>query len=107
LAGLLGLIGEGTVSSSAAKEVLDGVLGGEGSPAEVAQSRDLIQITDTSALESAVDDVLAHNPKAVADYSSGEQKIVGFLVGQVMAATQGKADPRAVNELIRSRLDGS
>ena len=54
-----------------------------------------------------VDDVLAHNPKAVADYSSGEHKIVGFLVGQVMAATQGKADPRAVNELIRSRLDGS
>lgn len=107
LAGLLRLIGEGTVSSSAAKEVLDGVLGGEGSPAEVARSRDLIQITDTSALESAVDDVLAHNPKAVADYSSGEHKIVGFLVGQVMAATQGKADPRAVNELIRSRLDGS
>ena len=66
----------------------------------------LIQITDSSALESAVDDVIADNPKAVADYNSGENKIVGFLVGQVMAATQGKADPRAVNDLIRARLDG-
>jgi aspartyl-tRNA(Asn)/glutamyl-tRNA(Gln) amidotransferase subunit B len=106
LAGLIRLVDDGTLSSSAAKTVLEGVLDGEGTPREVAESRDLIQITDTGALEAAVDEVLATNPEAVEDYRSGEQKIVGFLVGQVMRATGGKADPKAVNQLLRDRLDG-
>jgi aspartyl-tRNA(Asn)/glutamyl-tRNA(Gln) amidotransferase subunit B len=106
LAELVGLIGEGVISSSAAKEVLDGVLSGEGSPREIAEARDLIQITDTSALESAVREVLAANPVVVEEYRSGERKVVGFLVGQVMKATQGKADPKAVNHMLRAELDG-
>ena len=106
LASILELVDEGTVSTSAAKDVLEGVLAGEGSPRQVAEARDLIQITDTSELESAVDEVLGQNPKAVSDYRSGEHKIVGFLVGQVMKLTRGKADPRAVNEMIRHKLDG-
>jgi aspartyl-tRNA(Asn)/glutamyl-tRNA(Gln) amidotransferase subunit B len=98
------MIEEGTVSSSAAKDVLDGVLAGEGSPREVAAGRDLVQISDVSALESAVEEALAANPDAVASFRSGETKVVGFLVGQVMRATEGRADPKLVSEMITSRL---
>ena len=94
------------MSSSAAKDVLEGVLEGEGDPLAVASARDLIQISDTSALEAAVDEVLAGNPDAVTSYREGEGKVVGFLVGQVMKTTQGKADPKLVNEILRSRLSG-
>ena len=104
LTALLNLVAEGTISNSAAKDVLDGVLRGEGSPEQVAESRDLLQMTDTGAIESAVDAVLAENPDAVERYAGGEQKIVGFLVGQVMRATQGKADPKTVNALLREKL---
>jgi aspartyl-tRNA(Asn)/glutamyl-tRNA(Gln) amidotransferase subunit B len=91
------------VSSSAAKDVLDGVLSGEGDPGAVARSRDLLQISDTAAIEEAVDTVLADNPDALESLRSGETKVLGFLVGQVMKATQGKADPRLVNQVIRAR----
>ena len=104
LAVLVGMVGDGTVSSSAAKEVLEGVLGGEGSPRDVAEGRDLVQITDASALERTVVDVLAANPDAVESFETGEHKVVGFLVGQVMSATGGKADPKMVNALIIQRL---
>ncbi len=105
LSELVALIDDGVVSSSAAKEVLDGVLSGEGSPRQVAEARDLVQITDTSALETVVRDVLASHPNVVDDYRSGEHKVVGFLVGQVMKATQGKADPKAVNQMLRDELE--
>jgi aspartyl-tRNA(Asn)/glutamyl-tRNA(Gln) amidotransferase subunit B len=104
LAALVGMVTDGVVSASAAKDVLDGVLRGEGGPATVAEARDLLQMTDTSALEAAVDGVLAENSDAVERYRNGEQKVVGFLVGQVMRATQGKADPRAVNDLLSQKL---
>ena len=104
LAELVTIIDEGLVSSSAAKEVLEGVLLGEGAPRQVATDRDLVQISDASTLEGAVDDVLSSNPEAVASYRSGEQKVVGFLVGQVMRETQGKADPKLVDQLLREKL---
>jgi aspartyl-tRNA(Asn)/glutamyl-tRNA(Gln) amidotransferase subunit B len=106
LSELVALVDEGTVSASAAKEVLEGVLGGEGDPGQVAEARDLIQISDSSALEAAVDEALAANPDAVANYQAGEAKVVGFLVGQVMRVTQGKADPKLVNEILVKRLSG-
>ncbi|MEA1903923.1 MAG: Asp-tRNA(Asn)/Glu-tRNA(Gln) amidotransferase subunit GatB [Actinomycetota bacterium] len=106
LAELAAIVEEGVVSSSAAKEVLEGVLAGEGSPRSVAEARDLVQISDTSALEEIVASVLADNQEAVSNYRAGEQKVVGFLVGQVMRASQGKADPKIVNQLLRSKLDG-
>ena len=106
LAELVGLIGDGVISSSAAKVVLDGVLSGEGSPRHVAEARDLVQITDTSALEVVVREVMVAHPAVVEDYRSGEKKVIGFLVGQVMKATQGKADPRAINEMLRDELEG-
>ncbi len=104
VAEMIGMIGANELSTSAAKEVLDGILRGEGTARAVAESRDLIQMTDTGAIESAVDSVLADNPDAVERYRAGEQKVVGFLVGQVMRATQGKADPKAVNGLLREKL---
>lgn len=106
LAELGSILEEGVVSSSAAKEVLEGVLSGEGSPRMVAEARDLVQISDTSAIDEIVIDVLDQNAEAVENYRAGEQKVVGFLVGQVMRASQGKADPKIVNQLLRAKLDG-
>ena len=103
---MVAIVEDGTVSSSAAKEVLEGVLSGEGDPRSVAEGRDLTQISDTSELEVAVESVLAENPDAIDSYRSGETKVVGFLVGQVMRATQGKADPKLVNELLTDKLSG-
>ena len=104
LAELIAMVDDGSISSTAAKEVLDGVLAGEGKPRVVAERRDLLQMSDRSALDAAVVEVLDANPHAVEEYQGGEEKVVGFLVGQVMKATQGKADPRLVNEIIRDRL---
>ncbi len=104
LAELVTMIESGDLSSSAAKDVLDGVLRGEGRPREVAASRDLLQVSDEGAIESAVDDVLSANPDAVERYRAGETKVTGFLVGQVMRATGGKADPKVVNRLLGEKL---
>ena len=104
LAELVAMVAEGMVSASAAKDVLDGVMRGEGGPRQVALDRDLTQLTDSSAIEEAVDAVLAENQDAIERYRAGETKVVGFLVGQVMRATQGKADPRTVNQFLASKL---
>jgi aspartyl-tRNA(Asn)/glutamyl-tRNA(Gln) amidotransferase subunit B len=104
LAELVEMISDGLVSASAAKDVVDGVMRGEGGARQVAEMRDLIQISDSGAIGSTVDDVLAANPDAVEKYRGGEQKLLGFLVGQVMRATQGKADPKVVNRLLQEKL---
>lgn len=104
LAELIGMVEAGDVSASAAKDVLAGVMAGEGKPRQVAEARDLIQISDTGAIEAIVDQVLAENADAVERYRAGEHKVVGFLVGQVMRASAGKADPKLANELLRTRL---
>ena len=84
--------------------MLEGVLAGEGDPAEVAEARNLGQVSDRGALAEAVAAVVAANPDAVDRFRSGEAKVVGFLVGQVMRETGGRADPKMVNELIREAL---
>jgi aspartyl-tRNA(Asn)/glutamyl-tRNA(Gln) amidotransferase subunit B len=99
---LVTMVASGDLSTSAARDVLAGVLEGEGSPGEVAESRDLLQISDTSLVEAVVAEVLAENDEAVERMRGGDLKPVGFLVGQVMKATGGKADPRLVSELIRA-----
>ncbi len=104
IAALTRLVSEGRVSASAAREVLEGVMDGEGSPSEVATRRNLLQLSDRAALEEVVKEVMAANPEAVERYRSGEGKVRGFLVGQVMRATSGRADPRAVNEILSARL---
>ena len=92
------------MSATAAKEVLEGVLGGEGEPRAVAEARDLIQVSDRGELAGVVAGVIEANPDAVARFVGGEERVVGFLVGQVMRQTGGKADPRLVNELIREAM---
>ncbi|NNF63847.1 MAG: Asp-tRNA(Asn)/Glu-tRNA(Gln) amidotransferase subunit GatB [Acidimicrobiia bacterium] len=98
------MVSAGSLSATAAKDVLGGVMDGEGSPEQVAQSRDLLQISDTGALTTEVNTVLADNEDAVDKMRSGDMKPLGFLVGQVMKATGGKADPRMVSELIRNSV---
>ncbi len=100
------MVADGTVSASAAKDVLRGVLAGEGKPSSVAEARDLIQISDTSVLEGEVDAVLAAHPDEIARIREGDMKPVGYLVGQVMRATGGKADPKVVSQLVRTRAAG-
>jgi aspartyl-tRNA(Asn)/glutamyl-tRNA(Gln) amidotransferase subunit B len=95
-----------SVSATAAKDVLDGVMAGEGSPREVAEARDLLQISDRGVMEEAVDAVMADHEDAVEKIRGGDMKPIGFLVGQVMRATGGKADPGLVQSLIRERSAG-
>jgi aspartyl-tRNA(Asn)/glutamyl-tRNA(Gln) amidotransferase subunit B len=104
LAELVGMIEDGDLSATAAKEVLNGVLAGEGSARQVATARDLIQISDESAIGAEVDAVIDAHSDEVERIRGGEDRLVGFLVGQVMKATGGKADPRLVDRLIRERV---
>jgi len=103
LAELAAMTAAGDLSATAAKEVLGGVLAGEGSPRGVAEERDLLQISDEGAIEIEVMAVLDQHPDAIAKIAGGDPKPIGFLVGQVMRATGGKADPRLVQELIRRK----
>jgi aspartyl-tRNA(Asn)/glutamyl-tRNA(Gln) amidotransferase subunit B len=104
LARLLDLNVDGTVSGKAAKEVFLAMADGEGDAETVIAKRGLKQISDSGALESAVDNVIAAQPKLVDDYRSGKEKAFNALVGQVMKATQGKANPAQVNEILKRRL---
>jgi aspartyl-tRNA(Asn)/glutamyl-tRNA(Gln) amidotransferase subunit B len=70
----------------------------------IIDARGLRQITDTSAIVAMIDDIIAKNPQQAADYRSGKEKLFGFFVGQVMKASQGKANPDQVNALLRERL---
>jgi aspartyl-tRNA(Asn)/glutamyl-tRNA(Gln) amidotransferase subunit B len=106
LAGLAAMTSAGDLSATAAKEVLTGVLGGEGDPRDVAEARDLLQISDVSAIEAEVAAVLDQHPDALEKLQGGDPKPIGFLVGQVMRATGGKADPRMVQDLIRQKTQG-
>jgi aspartyl-tRNA(Asn)/glutamyl-tRNA(Gln) amidotransferase subunit B len=104
LAVLVKMVREGTLSSSAAKEVLAGVMAGEGSPPAVAEARDLMQVSDEGLIGAAIDQVLAANVEAIDRFRGGEEKVLGFLVGQVMRATGGRAEPKLVNALLRRRI---
>ncbi len=104
LAGLLKLIEKGTISGKIAKTVFE-KMAADGKPAgQIVEEEGLVQVTDTGAIEKAVNEVLAANPKQVADYRAGKTKILGFFVGQVMKITRGRANPRMVNEILRERL---
>jgi len=105
LAELLSMIG-GEVSATAAKEVLAGVMEGEGSPRQVAEQRDLLQISDAGAIAAAVAGAFAAHPDELERLRGGDARLIGFFVGQVMRATGGKADPRLVGDLIREAAAG-
>jgi len=106
LAGLLARIADSTISGKIAKEVFE-AMWSEGRDADaIIEARGLKQITDTSAIEQAIDAVMAGNPQQLAEYRSGKDKLFGFFVGQVMKATQGKANPAQLNELLKRKLGG-
>ena len=104
LAALLRRIADGTISGKIAKDVFDAMWAGEGEPDAIIDRKGLRQISDEGAIEKLVDDVLAGNPAIVAEYRAGKDKLLGFFVGQVMKATQGKANPGLVNELLKKKL---
>jgi aspartyl-tRNA(Asn)/glutamyl-tRNA(Gln) amidotransferase subunit B len=97
-------VAQGAISSVAAKEVREAVLAGEESVDEAIKKRDLEQMNDEGALEKLVDDVLAASPKQVEDFRSGKEKAFNSLIGQVMKATRGKANPAQLNEILRRKL---
>ena len=106
LAGLLKRITDGTISGKIAKEVFE-VMWAESAEADaVIESRGLKQITDSGAIERAIEQVMAANPSQLADYRAGKDKLFGFFVGQVMKATGGKANPAQLNELLKRKLPG-
>jgi aspartyl-tRNA(Asn)/glutamyl-tRNA(Gln) amidotransferase subunit B len=106
LAELIGMVEDGSLSSTMAKQVLVGVLesSGEQGPREIASARGLEQIGDDDALGAVIDQVVADNRDAVVAVREGNEKAIGALVGQVMRATQGRADPKRTNELLREAI---
>jgi aspartyl-tRNA(Asn)/glutamyl-tRNA(Gln) amidotransferase subunit B len=104
LAGLIRRIADDTISGKIAKQVLEAMWSEGGSADEVIEKRGLKQITDMGAIEAIIDEILAANPDQLAQYRAGKEKLFGFFIGQVMKATQGKANPAQVNELLRTKL---
>ncbi|MFQ6021375.1 MAG: Asp-tRNA(Asn)/Glu-tRNA(Gln) amidotransferase subunit GatB [Acidiferrobacterales bacterium] len=106
LAGLTDRIADNTISGKIAKEVFDTMWKGEGDADAIIEKRGLKQITDAGLIEKAVEEVLTANPKQVEQYRSGQEKVFGYFVGQVMKATRGKANPKQVNEVLKKKLSG-
>jgi aspartyl-tRNA(Asn)/glutamyl-tRNA(Gln) amidotransferase subunit B len=106
LGALIDLIRDNTISGRIAKDVFAAMLESGKSPMAIVEEKGLRQVTDTGAIEAAVDAVLAKEAAKIAEYRSGKDKLFGFFVGQVMKATQGKANPGLVNELLKKKLAG-
>ena len=103
LGGIIDLISKGEISGKIAKDVFEIVYSEGGEPAQIVESRGLKQVTDTGAIEAAVDQVIADNPAQV-EKAKANPKLAGWFVGQVMKATGGKANPKVVNELVATKL---
>ncbi|QNT70001.1 Asp-tRNA(Asn)/Glu-tRNA(Gln) amidotransferase subunit GatB [Defluviicoccus vanus] len=101
---LLDLMHDGTISGRLAKKVFEIMAETGDDPAHIVEARGLRQISDTGAIDAAVATVVAANPKQVEQFRGGNEKVLGWLVGQVMKATQGKANPQTVNEILRRAL---
>jgi len=104
LAGLLMRIHDQTISGKIAKQVFEAMWGGDGTADTVIEAKGLKQITDSSAIEAAVDKVIAANPGQVAEYKAGKDKLIGFFVGRVMQETKGQANPGQVNKILKDKL---
>ncbi|MBT4888100.1 MAG: Asp-tRNA(Asn)/Glu-tRNA(Gln) amidotransferase subunit GatB [Rhodospirillales bacterium] len=101
---LLDLIADDTISGKIAKDVFEKMIASGDDPAVIVEKEGLKQITDTGAIEAAVDDVIANSPEQVAQFQGGNEKIAGWFVGQIMKATQGKANPGMVNKMLKEKL---
>ena len=101
---MIGLIMKDTISGKIAKKVFKEMWTNEDEPEKIVKDKGLVQITDTGAIKAAVDAAIAANPKAVEEYKGGKKKAIGALVGQVMKATRGKANPQMVNKMLAEKL---
>lgn len=101
---LIKRIGDDTISGKIAKDVFKAMWDGEGNADEIIEAKGLKQVSDTDAIEKVIDEIIVNNAAQVAQFKSGNEKILGFFVGQVMKATQGKANPKIINEILRSKL---
>ena len=106
LGGLIDLIADGTISGRLAKEVFAEMVASGADPATIVEAKGLRQVTDSEAIEAVIDAVLAAQTDKVAEYRAGRDKLFGFFVGQIMRATQGKANPALVNDLLKKKLAG-
>jgi len=101
---LIRLIDNGTISGTIAKKVFEHIWKNGGEPATVVQQQGLAQVSDTTAIDAVIDQVLAAAPEQVAEYRNGKEKVFGFFVGQVMKAMKGKGNPALVNDLLKRKL---
>jgi len=99
------LMQEGVISVRIAKELLKEMFATQKSPKQIVEERGLVQITDEAELRRIIEEIVAANPKAVQEFLSGNEKVLGFFVGQVMRATKGKANPQLTNKLVREVLE--
>ncbi|MDH4274683.1 MAG: Asp-tRNA(Asn)/Glu-tRNA(Gln) amidotransferase GatCAB subunit B, partial [Gammaproteobacteria bacterium] len=106
LGGLVLRIVDDTISGKIAKTVFEAMWAGQGDADTVIEKQGLRQVTDSGAIEQAIDAIIAANPDQLAQYRSGKDKLFGFFVGQVMKATQGKANPAQLNDLLKKKLQG-
>jgi aspartyl-tRNA(Asn)/glutamyl-tRNA(Gln) amidotransferase subunit B len=106
LAGLVKMIADGTISGKIAKDVFAEMLEGRGDPKSIVEQKGWVQVKDTGAVEAWVDDAIAANPGPAREYAEGKDRALGFLVGRIMKASKGKANPQMVNDLIRKKLRG-
>jgi aspartyl-tRNA(Asn)/glutamyl-tRNA(Gln) amidotransferase subunit B len=104
LAKLIGLIADNTISGKIAKDVFSEMYATGQDPAAIVESKGLKQVTDMGAIEKIVDEVIAENPDNVEAYKGGKDKLFGFFVGAVMKKSQGKANPAAVNDVLKKKL---
>src|SRR5215467_2922759 len=104
LAGLVKLVERGAINRNTAKALLPKLRGTTANPEELVAAEGLAQVSDRSALEAAVADVIARHPAQVAEFRSGKERVLGFLVGQLMKATGGKANPQLAQDLLRAAL---
>ena len=106
LGAMIRLIDDSTISGKIAKDVFAEMWANGGDPATIIKAKGWVQITDLSAIEKIVDEVIANNPGQVAGYKAGKVQLMGFFVGQVLKASGGKANPQAVNEIVKAKLEG-
>ena len=106
LGALVGLISDGTISGRIAKDVFAEMIETSGDPEAIIEEKGLKQVSDTGAIETMIDEVMANNQDKVDEYRGGKDKLFGFFVGQVMKASKGQANPGVVNQILKAKLDG-
>jgi aspartyl-tRNA(Asn)/glutamyl-tRNA(Gln) amidotransferase subunit B len=107
LSAMIRLIDDGTISGKMAKTVFAEMWASGGNPGDIVKAKGLVQITDTSAIEKIIDDIINANASQVAEYRAGKDKLFGFFVGQAMKATKGQASPDMVNKILKDKLKGN